>query len=174
MQSQNNPNAHPANSSLSRGVHDLDTYRQARQNDVSRSRPLEKRDLLNIQSSLESRPGSTGERTALPPRENASDAVSRRELNAELRVIEERIERRQSEVLHRIDRLGDALSNTADRISADVARIEQDMAGNYRKLDSRIEEMSRDNKSTRNAVWITVVAAFFAAVGLIYASNTTL
>lgn len=101
-------------------------------------------------------------------------SVSPRELSAELKAIEERIERRHDEVLHRIDRLGDTFVNSSERTSADIARLKQDLDGNYRKLDGRFDDMAKDNRSTRATVWVTVIAAFFAAVGLIYASNSNI
>lgn len=97
-----------------------------------------------------------------------------RELQLEIKAIEGRIEHRHSEVMGRIDRLGDTIVHLAESLSNDVMRIKQDNETGIRRIEARFDEASRDNKNTRTTVWITVLAAFLIAVGLIYASNSNI
>lgn len=124
-----------------------------------------------------------------------SDYVTPRELAAEIKAIEERMDRRHAEISGKVDLVAQSVSAIAQAVSTSAARLDQGLAQideRFTRLDQAARADSRhvtDNldkirsgletelKSSRSEVRIytitsivAIVASILASLGLIYAS----
>jgi hypothetical protein len=104
----------------------------------------------------------------------SNEQVSFRELNAELRAIEERIDRRHAElfgklegVIVRSEHVAQSVQNAAAGIVALHTKVEE----NGRYLASRIDQATQENKNTRWIILGTIVAAGLAMLALVWQTN---
>jgi hypothetical protein len=119
----------------------------------------------------------------LPPPENAPDAVSRRELDDRLRLIEERIEHRQSDVLHRIDSVAQTVAHAVETLSTDIRRNNETTASNQKALREDIgllrkeiveisTKSSEDKRTILANLYAIVLASAIAGIVAIWATNS--
>jgi hypothetical protein len=111
------------------------------------------------------------------------DHVTPRELAAELKAIEERMDRRQAEIGGRIELLAQSLDSFAGRITENVGRIEtsagavsQDLERNFNRLDAKIsavqDKSSQDKRQILLNLWVIVIGAFLAGLAAIWTTNS--
>lgn len=110
------------------------------------------------------------------------DHVTPREMAAEIKAIEERMDRRHAELSRDIGLMSQSMSAAVERVSAEVLRLngdvsstKQDLKQNFDNLrlqiDTKYDQVVRDNKHNRWTIIITVVASALAAVGAIWTTN---
>jgi hypothetical protein len=111
------------------------------------------------------------------------DYVTARELSAEIKAIEERMDRRHAEIGGKIDLLAQSLGNAVDKISSEIQSVKVDAASaqlnirtNLDRLSSQlsaVESKSAQDKRTILAnLWAIVIGAVLAGLALIYATNS--
>ena len=111
--------------------------------------------------------------------------VTPRELAAEIRAIEERMDRRHAEIGGKIDVLATSINSAVEKITTEVksanervVSTQRDLEGNFAKLDNKIdqkyEDVIKSNKGNRIAIILTVIASFLAGVGAIWATNANI
>lgn len=93
-----------------------------------------------------------------------AEPVSRSELNAELRVIKAESEAVRVGVEGKLDRVLDAISALTDKVGLQIGALDE-------KLDTAVEDVRDDNKTTRRVTLVTIVISVMAAVAAIYAAQ---
>lgn len=110
------------------------------------------------------------------------DYVTGRQLDAEVRAIEERMDRRHAELSGKIDLLAQSLNNYAGSVGADVKRLEgsiaavdRDLKGNFATLNTKIDDaqsaMIADNKGNRRLIGWTFAGLIAAGIVAIWTTN---
>lgn len=101
--------------------------------------------------------------------ENMTDPT-REEIDAKLAVIEARTETRFVELSGKIDRVID----TINRSNIDFVKINGDARADMKELRVEMQDVKRDNKSTRTTIIATIIAAVIAGLGALWVTQSNL
>lgn len=114
---------------------------------------------------------------------NVADVVTPRELASEIKAIEERMDRRQAEVMGRIDNAVQAIGYAVEKIAADVNRhsdaissTRKDLKDNFDRLSTQVAgieaKSGQDKRTILTNLWTIVLAAAIAGLAAIWATNS--
>lgn len=114
---------------------------------------------------------------------DVTDAVTHRELAAEIKAIEERMDRRQAEVMGRIDSAVQAIGYAVEKIATDVNRhsdaitsTRKDLKDNFDRLSTQVaaidSKSGQDKRTILTNLWAIVLAAAIAGLAAIWATNS--
>ena len=110
------------------------------------------------------------------------NAITPRELNAEIRAVEECMDRRHAELSGKIDLLTQTIGNAIDKVTTEIghtnwqiASTQRDLEGNLPKLSGQIADLtnksSKDKRQIISNIWAIAIGTFIAGVVEIWTTN---